>query len=181
MSKTENICEKSDDKSIVFEKSSFERLGDDLIELIFSYLPLYDKLCLEFLSKQVQSLIYNKELTLKMKIKDKSYEIGNHKRFEYILTKLKNLETLTGLRFDERVIQIIAEKCHHLKNISIDFHDITDIPSDSLIFLPQKCGPNIRSLKFEGLSDEQIRQLLPFLPELRSITVDNLKNTYQRQ
>ena len=166
MSKTENICEKSDDKSIVFEKSSFERFGDDLIELILSYLTISDAFSLECLSKQVQSLIFNKILNLDLIDGHKSTTINNYKKFEYILTKFKNLETFSGICFDERVIRIIANNCHHLTNISIDFREVTDIPSDHLIYFAQKCGPNLQSLKFEGLSDEQIRQLLPFFTRI---------------
>ena len=41
-------------------KTSFNRLGDDLTELILNYLPLEDKFRFECLNRRIQSLIYNK-------------------------------------------------------------------------------------------------------------------------
>ena len=64
MSKILKVCEKSDDKSIVFEKSSFDRFDDHLMEVILNYLTISDKFRLECLSKQVQSLIFNKQRIL---------------------------------------------------------------------------------------------------------------------
>src|SRR5690349_4260058 len=48
-------------EEVMRSKSSFDRFGDDLTEVILSYLPFDNKFRFECLSKQIQSLIYSKQ------------------------------------------------------------------------------------------------------------------------
>jgi hypothetical protein len=41
--------------------NSFERFGDDLCEVLLSFLPISDKIKFECVSKQWQTLIFNKQ------------------------------------------------------------------------------------------------------------------------
>ena len=49
-------------------KSSFDRFGDDLTELILSYLSFENKLRFECVSKQWRRLVFNKQFVLEIKI-----------------------------------------------------------------------------------------------------------------
>ena len=48
----------------VYAKNSFDRLGDDLTELILQYLTFEDKVRLECVSKQWRRLVYNKQFII---------------------------------------------------------------------------------------------------------------------
>ena len=48
----------------VYANNSFDRFGDDLTELIVSYLWFEDKVRLECVSKQWRRLIYNKQFVI---------------------------------------------------------------------------------------------------------------------
>src|ERR1700755_115650 len=54
-------------------KSSFERFGDDLTEVIVSYLTTEEKFRFECLSKQWQRLVFNKHFRLKISANDKRF------------------------------------------------------------------------------------------------------------
>ena len=45
-------------------KNSFDRLGDDLTELILQYLTFEDKVRLECVSKQWRRLVFNKQFVI---------------------------------------------------------------------------------------------------------------------
>ena len=49
---------------VVYPKNSFDRFGDDLTELIVSYLCFEDKVRLECVSKQWRRLIYQKQIVI---------------------------------------------------------------------------------------------------------------------
>ena len=53
----------------VYAKNSFDRLGDDLTELILQYLTFEDKVRLECVSKQWRRLIYNKQSVINIPLK----------------------------------------------------------------------------------------------------------------
>ena len=53
----------------VYAKNSFDRLGDDLTELILQYLTFEDTVRLECVSKQWRRLIYNKQSVINSPLK----------------------------------------------------------------------------------------------------------------
>src|SRR5690349_5812484 len=61
-----NFVSKRETISQNYSKSSFNRSGDDLTELVLSYLPFRDRISLECVSYQFTQLVYSnqKELTL---------------------------------------------------------------------------------------------------------------------
>ena len=193
-SKAQKSCHnQSDDNLTVSKKSSLDRFGDDLIELILSYLPISDKLRMECLSKQVQSLIFNKQRCLRISHvqsydnlkeiiskpnKTSRYQSVNYTALETVLRKFKCLDTIRvegRMSCDWRLIETIADNCRQLKNLWINVRYVTDITNECLKDFGHKCGPTLQSLKFDGLTDKQMRQLLSSTPELRSITADSLK------
>ena len=60
--------------------NSFERFGDDLCELVLSYLSVKQKLVFQRVSKQWQTLVFNKQKVL---IIEDKFELNSLKLFEY--------------------------------------------------------------------------------------------------
>jgi hypothetical protein len=52
------------ESNLVYPKNSFERFGDDLCELLLSYLSISDKIHFDCVSKQWQRLVFNKQKIL---------------------------------------------------------------------------------------------------------------------
>jgi len=64
----------SEDMNAVIErKTSFDRFGDDLSELIVSYLTIEDKFRFECLSKQWRRLVFNKTYVLRISQNDRLF------------------------------------------------------------------------------------------------------------
>src|SRR5690349_4504154 len=55
-------------EELMRRKSTFDRFGDDLSEVIHSYLPLKDKFRFECLNKTIQNLIYNSQRVLRIHV-----------------------------------------------------------------------------------------------------------------
>jgi hypothetical protein len=53
------------------EFNSFHRFGDDLCELLLSYVTISDKIALECVSKQWQRLIFNKQKSVSITNREK--------------------------------------------------------------------------------------------------------------
>ena len=133
-------------------KSSFDRFGDDLSELIVSYLTIEDKFRFQCLSKQWQRLVFNRQYVLKISFnvqdfgerfvlkKGRNNDVV-YQSFESCLQKLKNLseiENCFDLAFDSRSLHIIADNCHHLRRLSIGLK--SDISDESIEYFGRKCG-----------------------------------------
>ena len=54
----------------IYAKSSFDRFGDDLIELVLSYIPFEDCFHFRCVSKQWKRLIFNKQKDLDIPINE---------------------------------------------------------------------------------------------------------------
>ena len=65
----------------VYAKDSFDRFGDDLTELILSYMRFKDKIRLECVSKQWRRLIYNKQIVIKIYDKTRHYTETREQKF----------------------------------------------------------------------------------------------------
>ena len=79
--------------SFISMKSSFDRFGDDLIELVLSYLSL--KKCFRFrcVSKQWKRLIFNKQKHLDLSRNSHSNEL------EIILKNCANIRSIVVVSF----------------------------------------------------------------------------------
>ena len=84
----------------VYPKNSFDRFGDDLTELIVSYLWFEDKVRLECVSKQWRRLVFNKQFAIEL----------NSNQF---LRKNKNSLKMIGLlyRGNQLTIESVLKKC----------------------------------------------------------------------
>ena len=119
---------RSDEK---YSSDSFERFGDDLCELLLSYLSVKQKKRFECVSKQWQRLVFNKQKILI--ISYDSYEesidsiIISHKYwnnnnvFNSLFKKFKFINEL-NINFDinDEVLEIITKNCIHLKKVVLN-------------------------------------------------------------
>jgi len=76
--------------SQIYSKDSFDRFGDDLCQLLLSYLSLKDRFRYECLSKQWQRVIYRTQTAL-----------------------------ICGNPWIKNYLEIVAKKCHHIKHLDI--------------------------------------------------------------
>ena len=61
-----------------------DRFGDDLTELILSYLTLEDKFRLECVSKQWKRYIFNKQFVIEIEILNKNPNEANTRKINYL-------------------------------------------------------------------------------------------------
>jgi hypothetical protein len=73
--RVEGLCQSLDvmavNESVKALKASFDRFGDDLSELIVSYLTIEDKFRFQCLSKQWRRLVFNKTYVLRLSLIDR--------------------------------------------------------------------------------------------------------------
>ena len=176
-------------------KSSFDRIDDDLSELIFSFLPLKDKFRFECLSKHVQRVIFNRERSFSVTLyKRLSYSIflsdsynllsANKDYSEYkvkynsLKTILQKLKSLTALEVSDVIVsaqlfRIVANNCPHLQHFIVNGiaskFKVNKTNAQSISYFGRKCGHKLLSLKMSKTFPEQfIEQLHSFTPNLTS-------------
>ena len=86
----------------VYPKESFDRFGDDLCEVLLSYLSFEDRFRYECLSKQFQRFIFTtvSEITIHWKFGFISYEESYEKSYESILKKCKNVTRIEYISYE---------------------------------------------------------------------------------
>ena len=182
-------------------KSSFERFGDDLSELILSFLPITDKLRYECVSKQFQRLVFNKQHVLDIHVfgiiepqfgshlvkcllvsNEKTFhKTINKKAFECVLKKfnrIKSLNICDQIRVDNSVIALIANNCHHLQELIIDAKSFNDIDESFIKLLGQKCGQKLKSIDFSyycSYYNNKSSILYGFSPNIKEFCFNDLK------
>ena len=130
-SRNDTRCQlKSNDR-----KSSFDRFGDDLTQLILNYLPTEDKFRFECLSRVIRNNIFNKQTRLVISSNEaKKPDSKNPLTIELNLlttideiieTVLKKFVSLTDLEIRGRdlaldqMLRMLADNCLHLRSLTI--------------------------------------------------------------
>ena len=171
----------------VYAKNSFDRLGDDLTELILQYLTFEDKVRLECVSKQWRRLIYNKQFYFEIlfhskQTKDsliKLYPISktgltaiNRIALESVLNKCQYIQTIRiNNKVEKQVLSLIGQYCQQIEfSLKLTYH--------------LKCEPFFRinghkleELNIEENSGENIEKIKPifkFCPNLKVIRYHGL-------
>lgn len=184
----------------VRNRLSFDRFGDDLSEVILSFLTIEDKFRFECLSKQCRRLIYNRQQSLRLWIGDRDDSISaliarevtsvlnyfsiDCLLLERVLRKLKRLNILeisSHFIVNSQVVRLIAANCPHLKTLECSrvyiSPAISDITADSIVDLGLKCGRTLKCLKFHNFfqtDSEKLTTLLSLSPELTELEVDSV-------
>ena len=169
----------------VFSKNSFDRFGDDLIELIVGHLPIKEKFKFECLSIRIQSLIFNKQIVLKTNPNEKvfpykTFGAFSYKRLQEVLTKLEFLTTIEffgNIIINSQVIKLIADHCPHLRHLEIDkLCLISELSPQCIEYFGQKCGPNLKSFIVEREVDKNLAKLLGYASNLETLKVKRLSD-----
>ncbi|CAG2173256.1 unnamed protein product [Oppiella nova] len=107
-------------------KDSLDRFGDDLCEVLLSFLSLEDRFRCECVSKQWQRVVYETQTDLIISGCDIDPIPANisHKRFELILKKCANITriecTAYGYVLTDSMVNSIVKHCRHLNAFLMD-------------------------------------------------------------
>lgn len=154
----------------MFVKQSFDRFGDDLSELIFTYLTFEEKFRFECLSKQWQRLVYNKQTVLIVKENDQSFDnlfqllfVKNvwcktidTNALKTVLKKCPNIHKinfinsfnrnhLSDISIDGSVLDVIIECCSRLDFFGLNIGSLGN-DHDSVIRFGETLGQNIKAI-----------------------------------
>jgi len=121
-----------------------DRFGDDLTELILSFLAFEDKVKLQCVSKQWRRVIFNKQFLIEI-IDPKTYgsRPGEH-NLPKLIRKVHRKWTL-----DFASLEILLKKCPNLNDISTD-----QVLEREFLELINKYCPRLKSLRVKGVSDD---------------------------
>jgi hypothetical protein len=127
-----------------FHSNSFERFGDDLSELLLSYLSVSDKVRYECVSKQWSRLIFNKLQNII--ITNKQYVIQHISSQSYDSIKISHK---IWSEKNKSIIECLAKKFKFINKLSIDF----GIDNDLVKIITKNCKI-LKKLQTFGSPDE---------------------------
>ena len=155
----------SENKSVP-KRDSFN-FGDDLCQLILSYLQFYDKFKLEGVCRQWKRLIFNsvRELDVPFNV----YHVRGFKNY-YTWDKMdsgqklmisKNLikkfhfirELNVSVGCDEEILDLIAEYSYVLRKFQLKFDNKHSIDSKTWIKFAENCGKTLKYISIEIFSE----------------------------
>ncbi|XP_054155931.1 uncharacterized protein LOC128954380 [Oppia nitens] len=144
-------------------KDSFDRFGDDLCQLLLTYLPIDSRLRLQSVSKQWLALIFNTETHLVfddklLKLFDKKSLINNKKQtlnlFKSIVKKCPNITTVIINDFNGDYFKLLNNKkyCSRLTHISLKHirHNFRNSYGKSFDLFCQRFGKQLQTFKING-------------------------------
>src|SRR5882757_1131711 len=99
--------------SIIYAKDSFDRFGDDLIELVLSYIPFEDSFQYKCVSKQWKRLVFNKQNKLILRY----------------FSKIKYFKR-SDSEYTFRAMELIFKNCPNITSIDIHFGYLDDYQRD---------------------------------------------------
>lgn len=155
-------------ETTVFAEDSFDRFGDDLAELIISYLPLSDKVSLESVSRQWRRTVYGKQTELVLNRSDTEEQ----NTLNRLLKDIEVVDYATGFAhyagfkaIDKKSFESFLKKCPHLKKITfqcyIDGEDLQLVGKYCPYLKSLECNPiglNVKTLsQFGGSYGHKLR------------------------
>ena len=165
----------------VYAKNSFDRLGDDLTELILQYLTFEDKVRLECVSKQWRRLVFNKQFAIELN----SYKQNAKNVLEQLFRRNDRLY------IDMKALESVVKKCPNISSVDI----ISNFEGQEVLSLIGRYCPNIKSLTCNGINNisdfirdnghkledinlynisiERAKHLLRFCSNLNRITIND--------
>ena len=100
----------------VYAKNSFNRFGDDLTELIVSYLWFEDKVRLECVSKHWRRLVYNKQFVIEFSDFDSNYNLKS---------LVRNIGT-SEKTLNRQALELILKKCPNITKVIFDLYQLNN-------------------------------------------------------
>jgi hypothetical protein len=186
-----------------FDLDSFDRFGDDLCQLLLSFLPISDKIKFECVSKQWKSLIFNKQQKLIISISNTNknsmecltYKLNQPKsmllfifcinttKLEKVLQKFKFITHLKIISDTEReylfiepeVLQLIVTYCKFLKRFESIYSDFPDFSKINFNDLSLSFGQRLEYFKFDNISRENMKAILQLTNNLKALHINYCK------
>ena len=115
-----------------YSRDSFDRFGDDLTELILSFMTFEDKIRLEYVAKQWQRLIFNKQFAIAI---PRDYEE---------ITKDSLIGLYNGSKIRRKALKSVLKKCRYIRTV----HLYSSVDSPQVLSLIGQYCPNIKSLYY---------------------------------
>jgi hypothetical protein len=170
-----------------FKRQSFDKFGDDFCELIISYLSLEDKIKFECVSKQWQTLIYNKQNTLIINNSNPLEPIkGSTILSKYLENVLKKAKFITKIVTDfdlseipngEQVLELISKYCSHLKSIKFDFNGINDSTIEAFAENSSKKLTEIELIPNNTKCLDKLCALFPLLKTINNFSINSFDDS----
>ena len=198
-----------DPNGLHFTSESFDRFGDDLSELLLSYIKYEDKIKLQCVSKQWNSLIFNKQSVLRVdaqyKNKDDVFRIVFSSRLSrspticstrlgkilkksanmaqiYLVTRITNPETYTVFLINDSVLSTIAMSCPRLESIKFN---VWDVSPEAITGFGHQLGHRLKNLELMtgdcSRDLNKCRLMLELCPNVRSLVCDHYLLVDERQ
>ena len=168
----------------VYPKNSFDRFGEDLTELIVSYLWFEDKVRLECVSKQWRRLVFNKQFGIELDtnpfIKNNNKDClkmfgllyrGNQLTIQSVLKKCPNIINvkINLKEVSSQVLSLIVHYCHRIKSLTyccyIARNDI------NVLSFFRICGQKLEELIISDGCETTIEECLKFCPNLEKLKI----------
>ena len=173
-------------RQVMYAKDSMERMGDDLTEVIVSYLTFADRVRLECMSRQWRSFIYRKQFDLEIKGRLEDIDTLNQLVLEIsvftniidvialssLLKKCPNIRRVTIYRINDLMISgtefdLIGQHCPHLKTLECY---LINFESYILLNFFREYGYRLETVCLRILctySNDVLKQFLSFCPNLK--------------
>ena len=172
-----------------YSRDSFNRFGDDLTELLLSFMTFEDKIRLQFVCRQWRRLIFKKTFDvtiIKHSEKTKNFLTKIYRR---IRTSLKSSddnsqEMISYLKKNENIrsfslkdvthskeLSLIGQYCPHIKTLYYRDCYNNDKNGNALKFFRQY-GHKLERLRLV-VEDEEVKQILEFCPNLKRLKVSD--------
>ena len=141
-----------------YKRNSFDRFGDDLCELILSYLYLNDKIRFECVNRQWNLCLYNRVFEINYPLETWNFYFlcnpFNDKQKDLILKKLikkcKNLKRLKISKvYNKKFLRLVSQNCQFLEEIYICFDNYSALSAFAM-----NCGQRLKSIKILELYEK---------------------------
>ena len=168
----------------VYPKNSFDRFGDDLTELIVSYLWFEDKVRLECVSKQWRRLVFNKQFAIDLNSNPfienynknclKMFRLlyrGSQLTIQSVLEKCPNIINvkINLKEVSSQLFSLIVHYCHRIKSMTfccyIERNDI------NVLSFFRMCGHKLEELIISEGDEKTIEEIVEFCPNLKKLTI----------
>ena len=164
----------------VYAKNTFDRFGDDLTELIVSYLWFEDKVRLECVSKQWRRLVFNKQFELEIFQNNvgTNYSLRLHRKvdrrltinrtaFESVLKKCPNIERVyIDFKVESEVLSLIGRYCHRIT--SLGYCQRSGFDENVLSFF-RMYGHKLEEL-YLSKGNDKVNEILQSCPNVKRIS-----------